>query len=172
MIQKLPVPWALLLLLCLFSCSSQRQLNTQRQRAREISRQVGFTVHPKENLALYEEVISWLGTPYKLGGTSRQGVDCSGYVREIYRTVYRKPLNRTVNAIYAENIKTIPRRKLETGDLVFFNFTQKRRTHSHIGIYLKKGYFTHAGSSSGVAVHHLSTPYFKKGWTKSGRVKR
>lgn len=153
------------------SCSSQRELSINKQRAVQVSRELGFTVHPKEELYLYETVASWLGTPYRLGGNGSQGIDCSGFVREIYKNVYNRPLHRTVNSIYQNDIKTISRRKLNTGDLLFFNFTKEKRKFSHVGIYLKKGYFIHASTSGGVIVSHLSTPYYKKGWKKSGKIR-
>ena len=152
------------------SCGNQRQLAINMQRAARLSQQMGFTVHPKENLFLYEEVAPWLGTPYRNGGTTRQGVDCSGFVMSVYENLYGHTTNRTVEAIYEKDIKNVRKRKLQAGDLLFFNFTTRKNTLSHIGIFLKKGYFIHASTSKGVTISHLSDSYYRKGWKKSGKI--
>lgn len=112
-----------------------------------------------------------VGTPYRYGGTTRTGADCSGFVGAVYKNVYHKSLQRTVVNIYNKDCQRIGKHRLKPGDLVFFNFSKrKKRTLNHMGIYLKNGYFAHASTSKGVMVNHLSENYYKKGWRKSGRV--
>ena len=155
---KILYPGLLLLALALSSCGSSKQLALQKSKTEQLSRKLGFTVHRKDDLPLLEEVSRWLGTPYRYGGTTRTGADCSGFVGAVYKNVYHKSLQRTVG-------------RLKPGDLVFFNFSKrKKRTLNHVGIYLKNGYFAHASTSKGVMVNHLSENYYKKGWRKSGRV--
>lgn len=170
MIKKVFIPGCLLILVFFSSCSSQLKM-AQKQKAQQISRKVGFTIHPKENLVLYEEIADWLGTPYRLGGNNKKGVDCSGLVRELYRTVYQKPLNRTVSLIYKENVHKIRKGRVKSGDLIFFRSQNDKRKLTHVGLYLKRGYFVHASTSKGVRIDHLDTYYYKKMWKKSGRVK-
>ena len=132
---------------------------------------LGFTVNRKDDLPLLEEVSRWLGTPYRYGGTTRTGADCSGFVGAVYKNVYHKSLQRTVVNIYNKDCQRIGKRRLKPGDLVFSTSPSgKKRTLNHMGIYLKNGYFAHASTSKGVMVNHLSENYYKKGWRKSGRV--
>lgn len=164
--------WGILLLaLTLSSCSSSQQLAVQKSKTEQLSRKLGFTVNKRDNLPLFEEVSRWLGAPYRYGGTTRTGADCSGFVGAVYKNVYHKSLQRTVANMYSKDCQRIGKRKVKSGDLVFFNFSKKKRKGlTHVGIFLKNGYFVHASTSKGVIVSHLSENYYKKGWRKSGRV--
>jgi len=63
------------------------------------------------------------------------------------------------------------RSRLQEGDLVFFNTNgNKRKTPSHVGIYLKDGRFIHTSTSKGVMVNNLNEPYYKRTWLTGGRV--
>ena len=168
---KILYPGLLLLALALSSCGSSKQLALQKSKTEQLSRKLGFTVHRKDDLPLLEEVSRWLGTPYRYGGTNSTGSYCSGFVGAVYKNVYHKSLQRTVVNIYNKDCQRVGKGRLKPGDLVFFNFSKrKKRTLNHVGIYLKNGYFAHASTSKGVMVNHLSENYYKKGWRKSGRV--
>ena len=67
----------LLLTLAFSSCTSSKQLAIQKSKTAQLSRKLGFTVNRKDDLPLLEEVSRWLGTPYRYGGTTRTGADCS-----------------------------------------------------------------------------------------------
>ena len=69
----------LLLALAFSSCTSSKQLAIQKSKTAQLSRKLGFTVNRKDDLPLLEEVSRWLGTPYRYGGTTRTGADCSGF---------------------------------------------------------------------------------------------
>ena len=138
----------LLLFLAFSSCTSSKQLAIQKSKTAQLSRKLGFTVNRKDDLPLLEEVSRWLGTPYRYGGTTRTGADCSGFAGAVYKNVYHKSLQRTVVNIYNKDCQRIGKRRLKPGDLVFFNFSKrKKRTLNHMGIYLKNGYFAHASTS-------------------------
>lgn len=166
---------AALLACTMCSCSRYGQASTggkreRKARAEAVSRRLPFDVSHKEDIFFYEDMASWLGTPYVYGGNSRRGVDCSGFVRQVYRECYNITLNRTVEGIYDNNVITIAKHRLRTGDLVFFRSSQGRKL-THMGIYLKDGYFIHASSSRGVTIDHLSkSDYYRKNYRKSGRV--
>ena len=64
------------------------------QELAKASVRLGIDIEMKDNHALYVESASWLGVPYRGGGTTRQGVDCSGLTSAIYSKVYRKELER------------------------------------------------------------------------------
>lgn len=125
----------------------------------------------KDNHRLYMEAADWIGTPYKYGGTTKKGVDCSGLTSSIYRTVYKKKLSRNAEEQREEDCHRVLKRKLREGDLVFFHNGKKKRSASHVGIYLKDGKFIHASSSVGVVVSSLDEKYYDKHWMQGGRVK-
>ena len=120
-------------------------------------------------MALYEAINSWLGVPYKYGGTDRNGIDCSAFVGAIYKEVYGITLNRTANDM-TRNVNFIPRSQLREGDLVFFKNSNGKV--SHVGIYLKDNLFAHSSTSNGVSVSSLENTYWKKHFYKAGRVKK
>ena len=63
------------------------------------------------------------------------------------------------------------KRNLQEGDLVFFHNGRKKRTATHVGIYLKDNKFIHASTSSGVIVSSLDEAYYRRCWMQGGRVK-
>ena len=136
----------------------------------ELSRKFGFSVTRDDNTALYSELATWLGVPYKYAGNDRRGVDCSGLVCQVYLKVYNKKLQRNSAKIYEQNCREIARKKLREGDLVFFATGKDKRRISHVGIYLKDDRFIHASSSKGVVVSSLENPYFVRTYIASGRV--
>ncbi len=118
------------------------------------------------NLSLYEFIDDWMGTRYRYGGTTRKGVDCSSLSLQLMAGVYGLFLPRTAREQYAAT-ERVEEDELKEGDLVFFNTTGGI---SHVGVYLNKGYFFHAGSSTGVTISHLEDDYFRKRYRGAGRV--
>ncbi|MBO4587252.1 MAG: C40 family peptidase [Bacteroidales bacterium] len=130
---------------------------------------LGLEYSASDNNALYEAINSWLGVPYKYGGTDRNGIDCSAFVGTIYKQVYGVTLNRTANDML-RNVTLIAKSKLREGDIVFF--TNRNGKVSHVGIYLKEGLFAHASTSNGVSVSRLDDTYWQKHFYKGGQVKK
>lgn len=124
------------------------------------------THEPKSSLQ--QHVNYWMGTPYRLGGSTKQGIDCSGLVCAIYLDVYRVKLPRTSAAQFASSQK-ISEKEVKEGDLVFFKIGTT--SISHVGIYLKESKFLHASSSKGVIVSSLQETYYKKHFASFGRIK-
>ena len=124
---------------------------------------------------LYGKTITcpgWLGTPYRYGGSTRKGVDCSGLVNQIYKQVYHRSLERSSSGIATRNCRKIMKSDLSSGDLVFFNTSRKKRKGiNHVGLFLKNGYFIHASTSRGVIISNLKEDYYRKTWKQGGRVK-
>ncbi len=136
-----------------------------------ISKKLGINVTKKDNVTLYSEAASWIGTPYKYGGTSRKGVDCSGFTYLMYKSVYGKTISRQSAEILTKNCKKISKSELREGDLVFFRTDGKNsKTPNHVGIYLKDKKFVHASSSKGVVVSSLDNDYYVRNWITAGRV--
>jgi len=167
------------LVLLLLSQTSCRAIKTGRVPAaephqdagfyREYSRILGYSLSGTEDPGLLREVSTWLGTPHRMGGISRQGADCSGFVGEVFRAVYGIQLPRTSTAM-ALFTREIPQSQLREGDLVFF-ITRKGAKINHVGIYLSNGRFIHVSSTRGVIVSQLSEPFFVRTFYKAGRVR-
>ncbi len=100
---------------------------------------------------------SWMGTPYKYGGTTKSGVDCSGFVTNVYREVAGKSLPRSTEEEYKQG-RAVDKDDLNIGDLVFFGDNKKVE---HVGIYVGKDSFIHASTSVGVTVTPFSDIYWK-----------
>jgi cell wall-associated NlpC family hydrolase len=131
------------------------------------------TVDPKSNnssitsASLKKEIEQWLGVPYKYGGTTKQGVDCSGFCGNVFKNVYNLSLGRSAQDIYDQS-KPINRNTIKEGDLVFFKINSSRV--SHVGIYLSQNRFVHASTSRGVIISNLDEAYWTKYYYASGRV--
>ncbi len=117
-------------------------------------------------------VDGYLGIPYKWGGTTRAGMDCSAFTRAIFRETYGVELPRTSKQMYGVG-RAIPQRQdLKPGDLVFFKNTYSGPGVSHVGIYLGEGRFAHASSSKGGTITPLNDPYFQPRYIGARRVER
>lgn len=138
------------------------------QRTSDCSNALGLECNDADNALLYETVNSWLGVPYKYGGTDRNGIDCSAFVGAVVRQVYNITLHRTANDMLRD-VKLISKSQLREGDLVFF--TNSNGKVSHVGIYLKDGLFAHSSTSNGVSVSRIGDTYWSKHFYKGGRLK-
>ncbi len=167
----LPIVLLSLAALLVTSCASRRQLPSGTASREALSRQFGVKVDKNDNLQLYTYLAGWLGVPYRYGGSSGSGVDCSGLVLNAYQQVYSKKLYRSASEMLYGNCRKISRSNLREGDLVFFRVGKGRKqTVNHVGIYLKENRFIHASTSSGVIVSNLDEPYYRQTWAAAGRV--
>ncbi len=148
--------------------SYKTNLPEEKQDQYEIfSKKLGYDLTGNENIDLLQEISTWIGTPYKFGGDTRMGADCSGFAKEVYKKVYGLDLERiTVNM--AKNSRKVNRHHLQEGDLVFFRIN--KRKVSHVGIYISKNRFAHASTSRGVIVSELTDPYYIKRFAFGGRI--
>ena len=96
---------------------------------KELARLYGVRITPEDNIFLYNEGgPRWLGVRHKLGGSTKRGVDCSGFVSIVYREVYGKQLARSSADMLKYNCKKVSRAKLQEGDLVIFQDGSWRET--------------------------------------------
>jgi cell wall-associated NlpC family hydrolase len=110
---------------------------------------------------------NYLGTPYRTGGTSSKGMDCSGLVFNVFRS-FGIALPRTSSA-QSHFGQKVARSDLRPGDLVFFNTSG--RGVSHVGIYSGRGEFIHASTRSRrVRFDRLDNKYFRKRFVVARRV--
>jgi cell wall-associated NlpC family hydrolase len=120
-----------------------------------------------ERNLLVKVVMGFLGTPYKWGGSSIKGLDCSAFVRKMY-SFFDIELPRTARE-QSHVGKRIARSDLEIGDLVFFN---TRRPIGHVGIYVGNNEFVHASyRGKQVKIDTLDAPYYDKRFIKAVRLK-
>lgn len=156
--------------IALSSCGTRRMNYDFRDLAVAAIR-LDMDIEMNDNHKLYLEAADWIGTPYRYGGTTKKGVDCSGLTSAIYKKVYRKKLCRSSEEQRDRDCKKVLKRNLKEGDLVFFHNGKKKKKASHVGIYLKDGKFVHASTSVGVVVSSLNERYYDKHWLQGGRVK-
>ncbi len=128
---------------------------------------LGIWNNPEERGLLVRVVKTFLGVPYKLGGSTLKGIDCSAFVRKIYE-VFNIQLPRTTREQFSVG-KKIRKEQLEEGDLVFF---RERGNRAHVGIYVGENQFVHASSySREVKIDYLDAPYYSKRFLRGVRVK-
>ena len=131
------------------------------------SNPLGKWNNPEERGLLVRVVKTFLGVPYKLGGSTLKGIDCSAFVRKIYE-IFNIELPRTTREQFSIG-KKIGKEQLEEGDLVFF---RRRGNSSHVGIYIGDNQFIHASSSNRqVKIDYLDAPYYSKRFLRGVRVK-
>lgn len=107
---------------------------------------------------LLKSYANWKGTKYQLGGDSKEGIDCSGLTRRIYREVYGIELPRRTY----EQVKIgsrIERDNLKPGDIVYF---KPEGTGSHTAVYLGETLFINASTAKGVVISTLENTYWNK----------
>jgi peptidoglycan endopeptidase LytE len=123
---------------------------------------------PDERSLFIRVAKGFLGAPYRLGGSSVRGLDCSAFVKKIYQ-FFDISLPRTARE-QSRIGKYVSREELEEGDLVFFN---TRRAFGHVGIYIGNNEFVHAASGRAkmVRIDTLEKPYYDKRFIKAVRIK-
>lgn len=124
-----------------------------------------LNVNSIDNNKIQEFINSWWEVPYKWGGTTRKGIDCSAFIQKLYKIVFDINIPRTCKEQYKYCIKTID--SFETGDLVFFKMGNDKW---HVGIYLIEGQFAHASVSKGVWISNLYDDYWYRYYFSSGKV--
>ena len=155
------------LVVSLSSCRSAAPRLDYKALARASVR-LGVDIRLEDNHKLYIEAAEWMGVPYRTGGESKRGTDCSGLTCQIYKKVYHTKLSRNTEGQKKESSE-VAKRNLREGDLVFFTSSRSGRKVAHVGIYLKDGKFIHASTSQGVIVSRLDEPYYTKHWISGGR---
>jgi lipoprotein Spr len=146
------------------SCRS-RKVQSEKNPWGDIEQKLGIKIEQLVDLAYYKEVVKWLGSPYKFGGNTPNGTDCSGFVTVVYDVVFGLALPRQ-SAQQSKLAKSIAANKLTPGDLYFFDINGKGI--SHVGMHLADDYFIHASTQKGVIVSSLKEVYYTKSFVGFG----
>jgi lipoprotein Spr len=111
----------------------------------------------------------WIGIPYKLGGKTKKGIDCSQFTKRLYRDVYGLELKDVAYKQWSQTNR-IPKTNLIIGDIVFFN-SRISPSGWHCGIYIGDDKFVHAANKAeGVKISSLSELKYKKSYKGAGRL--
>ena len=123
------------------------------------SQKIGVEV---DNVTLYSFIDSWIGVPYKYGGKSKSGIDCSNFTCELLRGAFDFPSTYYFpSSKLAEQGQKVNSQSVREGDLVFFAINQSSKI-SHVGVYLANNKFVHASTSKGVMISSLDEDYYRK----------
>ncbi len=145
-------------------CSSSGGNTTTSAEATQTTSSIGTSERHESSLfSIYNQ---WQGVPYRLGGTSKNGIDCSAFVQIAYRDAWQLPLPRTtkMQSKVGDNVNY---EDAKYGDLVFFKTS---RTTNHVGVYLGNSRFMHASTSKGVIISRLDNPYWASKFWQFRRV--
>ena len=109
--------------------------------------------------SLLAAAYEFLGIPYRFGGESKKGIDCSAFVQQVFRS-FNIDLPRTAREQFKAGVK-VSREELRVGDLFFFH--TYARYPSHVGIYMGDGKMIHASSRyRKVSISSVDEPYYRK----------
>jgi hypothetical protein len=111
---------------------------------------------------------SYIGTRYKSGGMSRQGLDCSGYVCLVFKELNKAALPRSSKRLWKLG-ESISPSDARTGDLIFFRGGLFGGIN-HVGIFMENSVFIHSSTSNGVIYSTLDEEYYKKHFAGIRRI--
>jgi len=150
----------------LFSCSQkQYKIKIIDDNKQTISTSKTPDENTIKNIIL-KEFKKWEGTPHKMGGNNKKGIDCSGFTHYMYTELFNVRVPRTTKQFFTAGIK-INKSQLKPGDLVAFKPPSYPR---HVGIYIGNNKFIHASTTKGVMMSDLDNPYWKKYYVMSRRI--
>lgn len=128
---------------------------------------MGVAISATSNTKMYKFIYDWIGTPYRLGGSSKKGIDCSKFAFKLYDKAFSTIIGSNSRNIFSM-VNPLSKSELQQGDLVFFKIHSS--AISHVGVYIGDNKFAHASSSKGVMISNLEDPYWTRYFYKGGRM--
>lgn len=111
----------------------------------------------------------WKGAPYRLGGSSKNGIDCSQFTKRLYKDVYGERLEDVAYKQWNQT-KRVSKASLEVGDIVFFS-SKISPSGWHCGIYIGNNKFVHSSNRrEGVKISDLSEYPYNRSYKGAGRL--
>ncbi len=134
---------------------------------RDFRKEKNAAIKPLDQSKMMREISKYMGVAYVHGGSSVDGMDCSGYTMMVYKNSMGILLPRS-SYEQSKRGTTVELSELKFGDLIFFNTTGE--TASHVGIYLGDDLFAHASVSLGVTISSLQSSYYVKRYECARRI--
>jgi cell wall-associated NlpC family hydrolase len=126
-------------------------------------------LNPLKLTPLSSFVMEWYGVRYRLGGSTKRGIDCSQFTKKIYSVVYGRKLGDNCQEQWKQT-KRVERDSLTTGDIIFFRSRQSP-SGWHCGLYLGNDTFVHAANrKEGVKISSLFEPRYLRAYKGAGRL--
>lgn len=155
--QRLFLPFILVVTVFLVSCASTKKINARDDKVDRV----------------IAAARTYIGTPYRYGGTTRSGMDCSGLLINAFREI-EMPLPRS-SADQSKVGQEVGMKDLAPGDLVFFATGKKKRKITHVGLVTEVNdrnnvKFIHASSRVGVVEVNIYSDYYQKNFRTARRV--
>ena len=148
------------------ACSSAPYYGSTNSSVKAAEIRIDLSDTHKVKQILNQQYKDWRHVQHRMGGLSKNGIDCSGLVYQTYRAKLGINLPRS-SKDQSKIGRAIQQKELRTGDLVFFKtgiFTR------HVGMYIDKGNFLHVSSSEGVMISNLEEPYWNSAYWKAQRI--
>jgi cell wall-associated NlpC family hydrolase len=151
----------------LTACSTTTHYGSKNPSVKVAAERIDLSDTHKVKQILNQQYKDWRHVQHRMGGVSKNGIDCSGLVYQTYRTKLGFDIPRSTE--YQSKVgRSIQKGQLRAGDMVFFKtgiFTR------HVGMYIDKGNFLHVSSSKGVMISSLENPYWTSAYWKAQRIK-
>ena len=136
----------LILLVYLSACAGKKQqkiaLPADFKGPKELGRLYGVRITPEDNIFLYNEGARWLGVPHKLGGSTKRGVDCSGFTRYVLQNGAGVSVARSSRSQAGQG-QQVSAEQMRPGDLVFYS---SGGSINHVAMYIGSGQVVHAST--------------------------
>lgn len=152
----------------LTDASDARNMNLETAKLANYADILGVSLRELNNKQLYSFLDNWMGSPHRMGGSEKSGIDCSRFVGILYEEVYRKNLPRTSRDM-GDQVKRKYERDLKEGDLIFFSFGG--RDIDHVGVYLRNNKFVHVSTKRGVIISNIKDSWYYKYFVRAGSPK-
>ena len=148
------------------ACASTPYQGSEIAPVKVASQRVDLNNTDKIKQILNRQYKNWSQVKHRMGGLSKDGIDCSGLVYNTYRSEFGIDIPRATE--YQSQLgRSIKQDQLRAGDMVFFKTGFKSR---HVGMYIDKGNFLHVSSSKGVMISNLENPYWSSAYWKAKRM--